>query len=123
MDWDLWAVLISSALAKIPDAEVIAVMSRNEKRLSGDLSDVQGNLDVPSVTMDFSAYRKYREVSSIIADPDIEAVDIVFRRTCTSKLQSALCRPGSMYCLKSRWRWTGTRLTGLSRRQIGAGAH
>ncbi len=64
------------ALAKISRAEVVAVLSRNEKRLSGDLSDVQGNLDLPSLKMDFSGYRKYRDVSDMLGEPDIQAVDI-----------------------------------------------
>src|SRR5512139_2859458 len=64
------------AMQSVPDAEVIAVMSRNEKRLSGDLSDVRGNLGLPSLTLDFTEYRKYRDVGSILDDPDVEAVDI-----------------------------------------------
>jgi predicted dehydrogenase len=64
------------ALAKVPDAQVVAVMSRNEKRLSGDLSDIGGNLDIAGARMDFSGYRKYRSVGEILADEDLEAVDI-----------------------------------------------
>jgi predicted dehydrogenase len=64
------------AMRGIPGAEVAAVMSRNETRLSGDLSDIRGNLGLPSLTFDFEGYRKYRDVHSILADPEIEAVDI-----------------------------------------------
>lgn len=64
------------ALAKVPEAQVLAVMSRNERRLAGDLSGVGGNLDIHGARMDFAAYRKYRSVEEILADPDIDAVDI-----------------------------------------------
>lgn len=64
------------AMAKIPHAEPIAVMDQDEVRLSGDLSSIQGNLGGPGVLMDFSSVRKYRTVDSILADPDVEAIDI-----------------------------------------------
>lgn len=64
------------ALARIPEAQVIAVMSRNEARLSGDLSGIEGNLGIPGARMDFSAFRKYRDVEGILEDSDIDAVDI-----------------------------------------------
>jgi predicted dehydrogenase len=64
------------ALARIPEAQVMAVMSRNEARLSGDLSGIEGNLGIPGARMDFSAFRKYRDTDGILEDPDIEAVDI-----------------------------------------------
>ena len=64
------------ALAKLPVARVVAVMSRNEKRLSGDLSDAGGNLNIAGGRMDFSGYRKYRSIEQILDDGDIDAVDI-----------------------------------------------
>jgi predicted dehydrogenase len=64
------------AMAKIPHAELIAVMDQDEVRLSGDLSSIQGNLGGPGLKMDFSAVRKYRSVDAILADPDVEAIDI-----------------------------------------------
>jgi predicted dehydrogenase len=60
----------------IPQAELAAVMDGNEARLSGDLSSIQGNLGGPGLKMDFSALRKYQSVEAILADPEIEAVDI-----------------------------------------------
>ncbi len=64
------------AIAKIPQAKLIAVMDQDEVRLSGDLSSIQGNLGGPGLQMDFSAIRKYRSVDAILADPDVEAIDI-----------------------------------------------
>jgi predicted dehydrogenase len=64
------------ALAKVPDAQVVAVMSRNEKRLTGDLSDIGGNLGIAGTRMDFSRYRKFRSVEDLLRDDGIDAVDI-----------------------------------------------
>lgn len=64
------------AWARIPEAQIVAVMGRNETRLSGDFSSIQGNLGGPGVKMDFSAVRKYRSADELLADPDVEAVDI-----------------------------------------------
>jgi predicted dehydrogenase len=63
-------------LARIPSAQVAAVMDSNEKRLSGDLSDIQGNLGIGGKAMDFSGVRRYSNVEAILADAEVEAVDI-----------------------------------------------
>jgi predicted dehydrogenase len=63
-------------MAHIPSASVVAVMDGNEKRLSGDLSDIQGNLGIGSVDMDFRRLARYADVASILADASVEAVDI-----------------------------------------------
>ncbi len=64
------------AWKNIPDATLAAVMEVDEKRLTGDLSDIQGNIGGPGEKMDFSRVRKYRSVAEAVADPEIEAVDI-----------------------------------------------
>jgi predicted dehydrogenase len=64
------------ALKNIPEAEVFAVVSSDEKKLSGDLSDIQGNIGGPGEKMDFSRVKKYRSIDQALADPDVEAVDI-----------------------------------------------
>ena len=64
------------ALKNIPGAELAAVVSGDETKLSGDLRSIQGNLGGPGEQMDFSAVRKYRTVEEALRDPDIEAVDI-----------------------------------------------
>ena len=64
------------ALRKIHQATLAAVVSSDEKKLTGDLSAIQGNLGGPGEKMDFSAVRKYRTVAEALADPDIDAIDI-----------------------------------------------
>lgn len=64
------------ALRHLPLAELHAVVSSDETKLSGDLRAIQGNLGGPGEMMDFSAIRKYRTIAEALRDPAIEAVDI-----------------------------------------------
>jgi predicted dehydrogenase len=64
------------ALADIPGAQLAAVMDADERRLSGDLGGIQGNLGGPGRQMDFSGAARYRTVDEILADARLDAVDI-----------------------------------------------
>lgn len=64
------------ALANIPGAQVAAVMDTDERRLSGDLGGIQGNLGGPGRRMDFSGAARYRTIEEILADRNLDAVDI-----------------------------------------------
>jgi len=64
------------ALKSIPEAELVAVVSSDEKKLTGDLSSIQGNIGGPGEKMDFSRVRKYRTIDQALGDGDVEAVDI-----------------------------------------------
>jgi len=61
------------ALRDVPGAEIVALYSGDEKKLSGDLSSLPGDLRDP---IDFSAARKYHDLERALADPSAEAVDI-----------------------------------------------
>ena len=64
------------AWKNIPGATLFAVADGIEKRLTGDLTDIQGNIGGPGEKMDFSRVRKYRTTEEALADAEIEAVDI-----------------------------------------------
>ncbi|HEY2018150.1 MAG TPA: Gfo/Idh/MocA family oxidoreductase [Bryobacteraceae bacterium] len=64
------------ALREVHGAELAAVYSQDEKKLSGDLRAVRGNLGRPGEKMDFSGVTKHRELRSLLVDPGIDAVDI-----------------------------------------------
>jgi len=64
------------ALKSIAGAELAAVSSRDEKKLAGDLSAIQGNLGGPAERQDFGAVARYREIRELLEDPDVDAVDI-----------------------------------------------
>jgi len=60
----------------VPNVRLAGVVDTDEKKLSGDLRDVGGNLGVPGEILDFSGVGKYRRFEDALADPAIEAVDI-----------------------------------------------
>ena len=64
------------ALKSIPNAQLAAVCSRDEKKLNGDLSAIQGNLGGSGEKLDFGGVAKYRELGEVLDDPRIDAVDI-----------------------------------------------
>lgn len=64
------------AMRGMPGVELAAVCSPDERRLSGDFSDIQGNIGGPGEKFDFSAVKKHREIERVLSDPDIDAVDI-----------------------------------------------
>lgn len=65
-----------SAYAKIAGASVAAVCASNARNLTGDLSQVGGNLSREPAKFDFSALRKYTDWRQLVADPQIDVVDI-----------------------------------------------
>lgn len=82
------------ALTKVPGARVAAVMSRNEKRLSGDMSDVGGNLNIAGAKMDFSGCKRYRQIDEILNDSEVEAVDICVPTYLHEEIAVAALRRG-----------------------------
>jgi predicted dehydrogenase len=64
------------AIKKIPGLELAAVCTTNERALTGDLTEVGGNLDIPPERYDFSALHKSRDWHQLIADSEVDAIDI-----------------------------------------------
>jgi len=64
------------AIQKIPQAKLVAVACDIPQRLTGDLSEVQGNIGGPGEHMDFSALRKYSDAYQALRDFETEAVDL-----------------------------------------------
>ncbi len=64
------------AWRQIPGAEVVAVASNDKRRLSGDLTAVQGNIGGPGEKLDFSSVAKYTRAEDAVRDPNVDAVDI-----------------------------------------------
>ncbi len=64
------------AYKNIPGVEIAAVASDIPQRLTGDLSDIQGNIGGPGEKWDFSNVAKYSDPYSGLNNPDIDAVDL-----------------------------------------------
>lgn len=59
----------------IPDLD-LAVVSRDDKKLSGDLSSVGGNMSSTDAQMDFSRVKKFRTFEEVLEDKSVDAVDL-----------------------------------------------
>src|SRR5215813_9855257 len=88
------------ALAAVPDAELAAVYSADPKKLSGDLTDIQGNLGGPGQKFDFSRLKPYRNISDLLSDPEIEAVDLCLPTYLHEDVAVAALRAGKHVLLE-----------------------
>ncbi|MCU0706086.1 MAG: Gfo/Idh/MocA family oxidoreductase [Fimbriiglobus sp.] len=61
---------------KLSGAGVTAVCSRDPVKLAGDWRSIRGNFGPPGQVMDLSAVKKYASLDQLLADPDIDLIDI-----------------------------------------------
>ena len=64
------------AYGKLRDARVVALCDSNPKRLTGDWRDIRGNFGPPGVQMDLSGVRTYAELDAMLADGEIDLLDV-----------------------------------------------
>jgi len=64
------------ASRKLTDARVEAICSRDEKKLAGDWRSIQGNFGPRGEMMDLSGIKKYRDLDALLADKDIDLIDV-----------------------------------------------
>lgn len=57
-------------------AQLAAVCSRDQKKLSGNWTSIRGNFGPPGEMVDLSAIKKYESLDKLLADPDIDLIDI-----------------------------------------------
>src|SRR5262245_15581174 len=72
------------AARKLADARVVALCSRDPKKLAGDWTGIRGNFGPPGTHMDPGDARRYEAFDRLLADPDVDLVDI-----CTPTHQHA----------------------------------
>lgn len=64
------------AYQQVSGFELAAISSSSEKKRGGDLSEVGGNLGRGAGLIDFGRAERYSRAEDLIADPNVEAVDI-----------------------------------------------
>lgn len=57
-------------------AKIAAISTRNEKKLAGDWTGIQGNFGPAGGQVDVSELKRYANYKDLLADPDIDLVDI-----------------------------------------------
>lgn len=55
---------------------ITAIATRDDKKLAGDWTGIQGNFGPRGGHVDLSAIRKYRDYRELLADPEIDLVDV-----------------------------------------------
>ncbi len=63
-------------IRKVSGAEVTAICTRDPKKLDGDWTSIQGNFGPRGSIEDLSHLQKYNRIEDLLADPDIDLVDI-----------------------------------------------
>lgn len=64
------------AARKLAGAGVVAICSRDPKKLAGDWTGIQGNFGPKGTQMDLSALSRYAEFEDLLADPKVDVVDL-----------------------------------------------
>ena len=64
------------AYRKVPGVAVAAICDKVPKRLAGDWTDIKGNFGPPGEQIDVAAMQTYTELEQLVADPDLDLVDI-----------------------------------------------
>jgi predicted dehydrogenase len=60
----------------VKGAQVAAICSRDKKKLAGDWRSIRGNFGPPGQMMDLSNVKKYENLDALLADPEIDLIDV-----------------------------------------------
>jgi predicted dehydrogenase len=85
---------MGSVHARAWGPRLAAAYSHDAKKLSGDLTAVQGNLEGAGGQLDFSRVKPYKEIAALLADPAIDAVDICLPTDLHESVTSDALRAG-----------------------------
>lgn len=64
------------AARRVEGARVVALCSRDPKKLAGDWTSIQGNFGPRGTQMDLSGLSLYSDFAEMLADPEIDLVDL-----------------------------------------------
>lgn len=64
------------AYRKVVGGQVGAVCSRDPKKLDGDWTSIQGNFGPRGTRMDLSAHARYSDFAKLLADPEVDLIDL-----------------------------------------------
>jgi predicted dehydrogenase len=64
------------AYGRIRGAKVRAICEQDPKRLAGDWRSIKGNFGPPGEVMDLAGVARYANLDELLADPNLDAIDI-----------------------------------------------
>src|SRR5262245_31259856 len=83
-----------SAAQKLKGAKVVAIATRNHEKLAGDWTSIQGNFGPRGGLVDLSKVKGYADYSDLLADPNIDLVDICLPTDMHEKVVLEAIRAG-----------------------------
>ena len=86
---------------QVAGVQVTAIAEIDEKKRSGDWRGIQGNFGPPGEVMDLSGIRAYESTDDLLADPDIDLIDITLPPHCHADVAIAALEAGKhVFCEK-----------------------
>ncbi len=83
------------AYRQVPGARIAALCNPSGRHLDGDFSNVAGNIgDNQPLRIDMSGVKAYRDYAAMLADPEIDAIDICAPTGTHEELAVAALRAG-----------------------------
>src|SRR5437588_8990940 len=64
------------ATRRLRGARLAAVCSRDPRKLAGDWRGIRGNFGPPGEQVDLGGVKKYDRLDALLADPDIDLIDV-----------------------------------------------
>lgn len=83
-----------NAYKKVRGAKVVAVCEKDPKRLAGDWRSIQGNFGPRGTKVDLSRLARYEQVEELLADPNVDMVDICLPPAAHPEVAMAALKAG-----------------------------
>jgi predicted dehydrogenase len=82
------------AARRVDGAQVVAICSRDPKKLAGDWTSIQGNFGPRGTQMDLTGLTLYDDFAKMLADPQVDLVDLCVPNDLHSRLAIQALRAG-----------------------------
>ncbi|MEJ7638459.1 MAG: Gfo/Idh/MocA family oxidoreductase [Singulisphaera sp.] len=64
------------AAQKLGEGRVVALCSRDPRKLAGDWTGIRGNFGPRGTRMDLSGHARHADIADLLADPQVDLVDL-----------------------------------------------
>jgi predicted dehydrogenase len=89
------------AYQKVGGAKVRALCEQDQKRLAGDWRDIKGNFGPRGTMMDLSGIDRYPDLDELIADANLDLIDVCLPPSLHAKVAIAALKAGKhVFCEK-----------------------
>ena len=85
------------AYRRVPGVEIVAICTRDKKKLAGDWRGIRGNFGPPGEKVDVSGMKCYADLRELINDPDIDLIDNCLPPYLHHDVTVKGLRPASMF--------------------------